>query len=501
MGARPTASQPEAVSASMSEGGRVGEVLRPDLCVIGAGSGGLSVAAIAASFGVPVVLIEKGRMGGDCLNVGCVPSKALIAAAARAHAARTADAFGVEWANPRSDPARLRAHIEGVIAAIAPNDSAARFSALGVQVILAAARFTGRRSVVAGDAVIEARRVVLACGSVPALPPIPGLDAVPYLTNETVFDLDARPERLIVIGGGPIGVELAQAHRRLGAEVVILEAARILPRDDPEMAAVVERALARDGVEIHAGVAIEGVERREERIVLTVRTADGWRGTVTGSHLLVATGRRPVTDGLGLEAAGIAFDGSGIKVDKGLRTTNKRVYAIGDCVGGEAGALRFTHVANYHAGIVVRRALFRLPARVDNAKVPRVTFTDPELASVGLSEEEARASHRAIRILRWPLSENDRAQAERATDGHLKAVVTRGGRILGCAIAAPHAGDLIVPWALALSKGLKVQDLAGIVFPYPTLSEVTKRAAVEFVRPAAQNPWLRRVIAAVRRLG
>jgi pyruvate/2-oxoglutarate dehydrogenase complex dihydrolipoamide dehydrogenase (E3) component len=479
----------------------VADVMKPDLCVIGAGSGGLSVAAIAASFGVPVVLIEKDRMGGDCLNVGCVPSKALIAAAARAHAARTADAFGVEWANPRSDAARLRAHIRGVIDAIAPNDSAERFAALGVQVIRAPARFTGPGTVVAGETTIEARRFVLACGSVPAVPPIPGLDAVPYLTNETVFDLDMRPERLVVVGGGPIGVEIAQAHRRLGAEVVILEAARILPRDDPEMTAVVERALVRDGVEIHAGVTIEGAETRDGRVVLTVRTADGWRGTVTGSHLLVATGRRPVTDGLGLEAAGIAFDRSGIKVDKGLRTSNKRVYAIGDCAGGEPGLLRFTHAANYHAGIVIRRALFRLPARVDNARVPRVTFTDPELAVVGLSEEEARARHRAIRILRWPLAENDRAQAERATDGHIKAIATPAGKILGCAIAAPHAGELIVPWVLAVGKGLKVQDLAAIVFPYPTFSEVTKRAAVEFVRPAAQSPWLRRVIAAVRRLG
>jgi pyruvate/2-oxoglutarate dehydrogenase complex dihydrolipoamide dehydrogenase (E3) component len=282
---------------------------------------------------------------------------------------------------------------------------------------------------------------------------------------------------------------------------VILEAARILPRDDPEMAAVVERALERDGVEIHTGVAIEGVEARDERIVLTVKTSDGWRGTVTGSHLLVATGRRPMTDGLGLDAAAIAFDKSGIKVYAGLRTTNKRVYAVGDCVGGEPGLLRFTHVANYHAGIVIRRALFRLPARVDNTRLPRVTFSDPELASVGLSEEEARARHRAIRVLRWPLAENDRAQAERATDGHLKAIATPSGKILGCAIAAPHAGELIVPWVLAVGKGLKVQDVAGIVFPYPTFSEVTKRAAVEFIRPAAQSPWLRRIIAAVRKLG
>jgi pyruvate/2-oxoglutarate dehydrogenase complex dihydrolipoamide dehydrogenase (E3) component len=227
--------------------------------------------------------------------------------------------------------------------------------------------------------------------------------------------------------------------------------------------------------------------------------ADGER--IEGSHILVATGRAPTTHGLGLEAAGIAFDKSGIIVDKGLRTTNRRVYAIGDCAGGEAGPYRFTHAANHHAGLVIRSALFRLPVRVDPAAIPRVVYTDPELAAIGLSEEEARARHRSIRILRWPLAENDRAQAERAADGHVKAIVTGRGTILGCAIAAPHAGELIVPWALALGKGLKVQDLAGLVFPYPTLSEVTKRAAVEFIRPGAQNPWVRRLIGAVRRLG
>jgi pyruvate/2-oxoglutarate dehydrogenase complex dihydrolipoamide dehydrogenase (E3) component len=478
----------------------VGEVLQPDLCVIGAGSGGLSVAAIAASFGVSVVLIEKGRMGGECLNVGCVPSKALIAAADRAHASRAAGPFGIAPGEPDVDYGRLRDHIREVIAAIAPNDSVERFTALGVRVIRAEARFDDDKTVVAGDATIAARRFVLAVGSRPAVPPIPGLDGVPYLTNDTVFDLDRRPDRLLVIGGGPIGVEIAQAHRRLGAEVVLLEAARLLPREDAEMAAVVERALAREGVELRTGIAIERIAAEGERLVAHIKGGQG-SARIDGSHLLVATGRTPTTDGLGLEAAGIAIDKTGITVDRSLRTTNRRVYAIGDCAGGAAGPYKFTHAANYHAGLVIRSALFRLPVRVDPAAIPRVVFTDPELAAVGLTEEEARAKHRHVRILRWPVAENDRAQAERATDGHLKALVTARGKILGCAIAAPHAGELIVPWALAMAKGLKVQDLAGLVFPYPTFSEVTKRAAVEFIRPSAQNPWVRRLLGAVRRLG
>jgi pyruvate/2-oxoglutarate dehydrogenase complex dihydrolipoamide dehydrogenase (E3) component len=282
---------------------------------------------------------------------------------------------------------------------------------------------------------------------------------------------------------------------------VILEAGRLLPREDPEMAGVVERALLRDGVELRTGVAIDRIEPRGERLAVVLKAGEAPNETVEGSHLLVATGRAPRTDGLGLEAAGIAVEKTGIKVDRGLRTTNRRVYAIGDCAGGEAGPYKFTHAANYHAGLVIRSALFRLPVRVDASAIPRVVYTDPEVAAVGLTEEEARAVHRHVRILRWPVAENDRAQAERATDGHVKAIVTRRGKILGCAIAAPHAGELITPWTLAVAKGLKVQDLAGIVFPYPTFSEVTKRAAVEFVRPGAQNAWVRRLIGAARRLG
>jgi pyruvate/2-oxoglutarate dehydrogenase complex dihydrolipoamide dehydrogenase (E3) component len=481
----------------------VGEVLKPDLCVIGAGSAGLSVAAIAASFGVPVVLIERGPMGGDCLNVGCVPSKALIAAAARRQAFRGTTGFGIDAGpvEPAVDPAGVRAHIRDVIAAIAPNDSAERFTAMGVRVVKAEARFADAATVVAGDLAVEARRFVIATGSRPVPPPIPGLEFVPYLTNETVFDLDERPRRLVVVGGGPVGVEIAQAHRRLGTDVTIIEAApRLLVREDAELAAVVERALLKDGVDLRTGAEIARVGPGSGGVAVVIRRGED-REVVEGSHLFVAAGRRPVTEGLGLEAAGIEADASGIVVDKGLRTSNKRVYAIGDCAGGAADGYRFTHVSNHHAGLVIRSALFRLPVRVDSAPIPRVTYTDPELASVGLSEEEARRTHGTIRILRWPFSENDRAQADRKTEGHVKAIVTGRGTILGCAIAGPSAGELIVPWTLAIKSGLKVQDLAGLVFPYPTLSEVSKRAAVEFLRPSAQNPWARRLIGLVRRLG
>ena len=473
------------------------EVLKPDLCVIGAGSGGLSVAAIAASFGVSVVLVERDRMGGDCLNVGCVPSKALIAAGDRARSIRDSGRFGLERAEPRTNYARVRDHVQGVIAAIAPNDSAERFAALGVRVIKAEARFTDPRTLVAAGATIKARRFVLATGSRPAIPPVRGLSDVPYLTNETVFELTRRPERLVVIGGGPIGLELAQAHRRLGAEVSIVEAGRLLPREDAELAGVIERRLAAEGIDIRVGAAVAAVEGRGDRISVLLEGGDA----IEGSHLLVATGRTPTVDGLGLEAARIKADRSGILVNRGLRTSNRRVYAIGDCAGGAGAAYRWTHSANHQAGLVIRSALFRLPIGLDADPMPRVTFTDPELAAVGMSEDDARAARRPFRILRWPFAESDRAQAERATEGLVKAIVTPRGRVLGCAIAGPHAGELIAPWTLAVRKGLKVQDLAGTVFPYPTLSEASKRAAVEFLRPSAESPWVRRLIRILRLFG
>jgi pyruvate/2-oxoglutarate dehydrogenase complex dihydrolipoamide dehydrogenase (E3) component len=474
--------------------------LKPDLCVIGAGSAGLSVAAIAASLGAQVVLVEKGPMGGECLNAGCVPSKALLAAAHRAHATREAGRFGVAGGEPSVDFARVHRHVRETIAGIAPMDSAERYRAMGVRVIQAEARFTGAETVLAGGQAIQARRFVVATGSRPAIPPIPGLDGMAYLTNETIFDLDEKPDHLVVVGGGAVGVEIAQAYARLGARVTLIEGEeRILAKEDPEMSAVVERALRAEGVAIRAGTSIDRIEPGPEGRFSVILAGGG--EAIEGTHLLIAVGRTPVLDGLGLDLAGIAADRTGIIVDQGLKTTNRRVYAIGDCAGGAGAGARFTHAANHHAGLVIRNALFRLPVRVGRAPIPRVLYTDPELAMVGLDEGEARARHKAIRILRWSFADNDRARTERATEGHVKAIVTPRGRILGCAIAGAHAGELIVPWVLAMTKGLKVSDLAGLVYPYPTFSEVTKSTAVEFLKPSAQNPWLRRLMGLVRRLG
>ena len=472
------------------------EVLTPDICVIGAGSGGLSVAAAAAAFGVPVVLIEKGRMGGDCLNYGCVPSKALLASARRADASRRSVPFGMALQLPTVDFAKVHAHVHRVIAAIAPNDSKERFTGLGVRVIEGTARFKDARTVVVGDDVeIRARRVVIATGSSPAVPPIPGLDAVAYLTNETIFDLTRCPEHLIVIGGGPIGLEMAQAHRRLGADVTVVEALRPLAKDDPECADVVLDQLRQDGVAIRAGAKVARVEGGA-RIRVILEGANG-EEAIEGSHLLVATGRRANVDGLELEAAGIKSGPGGIVVNKRLKTTNRKVYAIGDVAGG----LQFTHVSNYHAGLVIRNALFRLPVRTTAAAIPWVTFTDPELAQVGLSEIDAKARYRTIRVLRWPYEENDRAQAERATHGHIKVVTARNGRILGATIVGAHAGELITTWTLAIAQRLNISVFTGIIVPYPTLAEIGKRAAITYFTLSLTSPLLRRIMTFLRRFG
>jgi pyruvate/2-oxoglutarate dehydrogenase complex dihydrolipoamide dehydrogenase (E3) component len=467
--------------------------LRPDLCVIGAGAGGLSVAAAAAAFGVPVVLIEKGRMGGDCLNYGCVPSKALLAAARRVADMRTASDLGVNAAAVRVDFPAVAQHVRDTIAALAPNDSAARFTGLGVRVVAGSAQFADRETVTVDDRfTIKARRFVIATGSTPSVPRIPGIAQTPFFTNETIFDLALQPEHLLIVGGGPVGVELAQAFRRLGSTVTVIEAATPLGKDDPECAAVVLAALERDGVVFRSGVRLVKVAGAS-----TIQVTLSGGEVIEGSHLLIAAGRTPTIEGLGLERAGVATTPHGITVDRHLRTTNKHIYAIGDVIGG----LQFTHVANDHAGIVIRHALFRLPARIRYDAIPWVTYTDPELAQVGLTEDQARRAGHAVRILRWPYHENDRARIERASGGHIKVVTNRRGRILGATIVGRDAGELISTFTLAITQRLNIRALAGFIVPYPTLAEIGKRAAMSHFTPSLTSPMVRRIIGWLRRLG
>jgi pyruvate/2-oxoglutarate dehydrogenase complex dihydrolipoamide dehydrogenase (E3) component len=487
------------------------ELIRPDICVIGTGAGGLQVAVQAAAFGVRVVLVdahrgESGQLGAAAVRAGRLPLSALIAAARRAHDVAQSTGFGVEVKSMRVDFGRVRDHVQGVIAARAPNLARERLAGLGVRVIEGAARFTDLSTLaVAGDFEIAARRFVIATGSSPALPPIAGLEEGTYLTTETAFDLTVCPEHLIVIGAGSIGLEFAQAFRRLGAEVTVLDAAEPLRQDDPEGAAVVLDQFVREGIRVRRGTAARVAQAQwpaepRSQLKVLLRHAGG-EETIEGSHLLLAGGRWANVVGLGLDAAGIKYDEHGIKVDQSLKTANRRVYAIGDVTGDVTDGQQLAHAAEHQAGLVVRNALFRLPVRFYPEAIPSVTFTDPELAQVGLTEAVARRRGYKIRVLRWPYRENDRAHAEGAARGHIKVVTSARSRILGVTIVGAGAGELITAWTLAISARTDLRALSGIVVPYPTLAEIGKWAAATYFMPGSTSSALRRIIALLRRFG
>lgn len=471
------------------------EAIKVDLCVIGAGSAGLSAAAGSAQMGGRVALVESGRMGGDCLNYGCVPSKSLLSAAKIAQSRRDGSSLGVTAVEPEVDFGRVMDHVRSVIRSIEPHDSEERFRGLGVHVIRAAARFTGPRSVEAGGQVIRARRFLLATGSSPMVPPVPGLDGVPYLTNETLFDLDTLPDHLVIIGGGPIGMEMAQGFCRLGSRVTVLEMGRCLPADDPVLAEIVIRRLQDEGVTLLEKTRAVSVSAGGEGVRVQVEQ-NGAKHTVSGSHLLVAAGRRPNVADLDLEAAGVEHDQSGVKVDGAMRTTNRRVYAAGDV----AGRGQFTHLAGYQAGIVVRRAMLRLPAKADYSALPWCTYTEPELAQAGLTEAAARQQGLEVQTSEADLAENDRGRAEGLRAGRVKLVVDRQARVIGAGIAGPHAGELIQPWILAIQRRLKLKDMAGLILPYPTLGESGKRAAGEYYAPLIYGKTMKRIVRLMQKL-
>ena len=468
--------------------------MKYDLAIIGGGSAGLSIAAAAAQFGERVVLFEKGEMGGDCLNFGCVPSKSLLAAAKAAHAQRSSAPFGIASVEPKINYAKVMARIENVIATIAPIDSQERFEKLGVTIIRAAAKFVESDKLEADGKTYSARKIVIATGSRAANPDINGLAEIPYFTNETIFKNRVRPKHLIIIGGGSIGLEMAQAHRRLGCAVTVLEQQHPLAKDDPELVAVVISTLRDEGVDIRVGMSITKISKTKSGIRLVLDNGE----VIAGSHVLVATGRVPNIENLNLSVAGIAFNNRGVIVDSGLRSRNRRVYAAGDVVGG----LQFTHVASYHAGLIIRSALFKLRVKNRADIIPWVIYTDPELAHVGLNEMQARAIYgQRIKILHWPFAENDRAQTEGKTKGLVKIVVTKNGRILGASIVGSGAGELIAPWVLAISQKLKISAVANLVLPYPTLSEVGKRAAISNFSSLSKNHMVRRLLGFLKLFG
>ena len=487
------------------------ERIKTDVLVIGAGSGGLSVAAGAVQMGAKVVLLEGHKMGGDCLNYGCVPSKALIASAKAAHGQSHSAVYGVADVAPKVDYAAAkdqggnlnsrthfaqraeREHRPGGYADEGMDRVPGRFEDLGVTVIREYGQFISPTEVQAGDTIIAARRTVIATGSRPLVPPIPGLENVPFETNETIFDLRERPEHLLIVGGGPIGMEMAQAHVRLGSKVTVIEGAKALGKDDPEAAALVLDTLRAEGVEIAEDALVEAVRGTAGGIEVAAK--DG--RVFTGSHLLMAVGRKSNVEKLNLDAAGIETTRTGIKVDASLRTTNRKVYAIGDVAGG----LQFTHVAGYHAGVIIRSMLFALPSRAGTAHIPWATYTDPELAQIGPTEAQARESHGdRVEIVRFDYQHNDRAIAERRTKGFIKLMVLKG-RPIGATIVGHQAGELAGLWSMAIANRMKMSQVAAMVAPYPTIAEINKRAAGAYFTPRLfDSGMVKTVVGLVQRL-
>ncbi|MGH8728157.1 MAG: dihydrolipoyl dehydrogenase family protein [Burkholderiales bacterium] len=443
-----------------------------DLCVIGGGSGGLVVAAGGAALGAKVALIEKNKLGGECLWTGCVPSKALLSSAEAAQTMREAQRFGVSPAIPQVKLADVMQRIDRVIHAIEPHDSPERFRGLGVDVIFGAGHFADANTFAVSGRKLTAKKFVLATGSHAAVPPIPGIENVPVLTNETVFDLREEVGHLIVLGAGPIGCEMAQAFRRLGSEVDVVEmSSRILDKDDPDLAEVVFERLRMEGIRFHLSAKVARAEGKKGDVCLSLE--GGKQNAVAGTHLLIAAGRKPNLDGLDLERAQVKVEKDRLVVDEHLRTSNKDIYACGDV----AGSYQFTHIAEYQAGIVLRNVLFHLPAKPSGHAVPWCTFTDPELAQVGLSETEVKKQNRAHKVYRFQFADIDRAQAEGETAGFAKVVTDPKGTLLGAAIVGRHAGELIHEYVLAVTKKMKISDLSGVIHIYPTLAQINRRAA------------------------
>jgi pyruvate/2-oxoglutarate dehydrogenase complex dihydrolipoamide dehydrogenase (E3) component len=474
------------------------DVLKPDICVIGAGLGGLTVAAAAAGWGVPVLLIEKGLSGGASLDQS-LPLQALTAAARRAAEIKEAGLFGLAAPKAKIKFPDIQRQIERTVEALAPHDAKERLAALGVRVIEGAARFEDRDTVLVEgkDIRVKARRFVIATGSSAATPAIDGLDAVPYLTAETVFGLTTVPKQLVVIGAGSTGLELAQAFRRLGSLVTVLSSEPPLLDEDPECVDVVLQQLAREEITIRAGVAIKQIKQSRAKMRVVIADTGSKETAIEASHLLIAAGRIPNVGDLGLEAAGVAHTADGIVVNRALKTTNKRIYAV----GGVVGAPPLAHVTREQAELVVKNALLRVPVRFRDQAIARITYTEPQLAHVGLSEVELRKRGRTMRILRAPFQDNERAQAEHRLHGHIKVITTKAGRILGATIVGPDAGELITPWVLAVRCRLKVQALSGLVVPSASFADIGRRAAISYYGPRLTSPVLRRIIGLLRRFG
>lgn len=470
------------------------DILTPDLCVIGAGAGGLAAAELAARAGASVVLVEKSKLGGLGLHATAVPARALAAAADHARAIRDAAAFGLTVDEPRFSARRLHDHLNHVIGSLAPRDAAPRLAALGIQILAAEARFVDARTISAGETLIRARRFILATGARPILPLIPGLNDVPFFSTETIFDNTRKLTHLVVLGADPRALEIAQAQARLGAAVTVVDAGAFLPKLDPDLADIVLRRLADEGVTLRSMTEIVAILPRSMGIGVAIRTAEGEQ-VLDASHILVATPRRPNLESLDLRAAGIrSLKGdAGLRLSPSRRTTNRRVYAVGDVTGG----LQSVEQAILDGQGVAREILTLLPYRPEPLRVPQIVYTDPEIAWVGLGE---KAAGQGAIVTRASFADNDRARADRNTLGLAKLVTDRRGRILGAAVVGRGAGELISLFSLALSQRLTVGQLAGFVVPHPTYAAIVGQLLREHARNLPVSPLRRQFVELLRYL-
>lgn len=453
-----------------------------DLVIIGGGSGGLVVASAAAQLKAKVALVERDHLGGDCLWFGCVPSKSLIHASRVAYEVKNAARFGVHTEHPKIDFSKAADHVQTVIKTIEPHDSPERFRGLGVDVIFGEGKFSDRQTFEVNGRQLKARAFVISTGSRPAIPAIPGLTEAGFLTNEKVFSLQERPDNFAIIGGGPIGCELGQAFSRLGSNVTIIESGdHLLQKEDPEAAQVVQDQLISEGIKILTQTRVEQVELKAGK-----KHIKAGKNTIIADEILLAAGRVPNVESLNLEAAGVAVGKQDIQVNSKLQTTNPRIYACGDVIGG----YQFTHVAGYEAVVVLTNALFFPVSKANYRVIPWATFTDPELARVGLTEKQAIERYgKDIYVLKQPFSGVDRAQAEGKTSGFAKIITRVNGEILGAHLVGPSAGELIHEVVLAMANNLKVSALTGIHI-YPTLSEVNSKAGLLLKKQKfSQNQW------------
>lgn len=472
------------------------DLLFCDLAIIGGGSAGLSMASGSAQLGLKVLLIEPYKMGGDCLNYGCIPSKTLLNTAKTFYQAKHTSTLGIEAETIRVDFSKVMQQVHAVIAHIAKHDSVERFTSLGVQVIQEKGHFIGANQFQVQSNIIQAKHFVVATGSSPAIPLIPGLDKVPYLTNESIFNLKTQPEHLIVIGGGPIGCELAQAFAMLGSKVTLLEAMTILPKDDADCVTVVRSQLQATQVKLYEQVKIQTVIQNKDESISVHLDNEDKPLIISGSHLLVAAGRLANVEGLGLEKAGVEYTPKGIKTNARLQTSNKKIYAIGDVTG----PYQFTHMASYQAGIALKNIVFKWPAKVDYKAVPWVTYTEPELAHVGLLAERALKDP-TLKITEFAFDEVDRAQADNQLGGKIKVITDKKAKILGVSIVGAHAGELILPWVIAIREGKTLRSFTDAIAPYPTLSEISKRVAGEYYKPLLFSNKIRRLVRWLNKLG